>query len=80
MRRFHSWLLGAGSRIERGLSRADRRDMAWCWNVPVPSPEVTGEVYVALMADGTYFQDWCLIVAFNGKHVIGWQWAEKENK
>ncbi|MFC5369447.1 transposase [Arcanobacterium bovis] len=32
------------------------------------------------MADGTYFQDWRLIVAFNGHHVIGWQWAEKENK
>lgn len=32
------------------------------------------------MLDGTYFQDWCLIVAFNGQHVRGWQWCERENK
>lgn len=31
------------------------------------------------MIDGTYLASWCLLVASNGSHVIGWQWAHKEN-
>lgn len=54
--------------------------MDWCWNVEVPQPVVTGEVYNTLMIDGTYMSSWCVLVAFNGKHVLGWQWADKENK
>lgn len=31
------------------------------------------------MIDGTYLASWCLLIASNGSHVIGWQWADKEN-
>ena len=31
------------------------------------------------MIDGTYFHSWCLLVATNATHVIGWQWTAREN-
>lgn len=30
------------------------------------------------MLDGTYFNDWCVLVAYTGNHVIGWQWCDRE--
>lgn len=80
MNLFISWILGAGSRAEKNITRTQRRSLSWCWNVEVPQPEVTGEVYTTLMVDGTYLQGWCLIVVYNGTHVVGWQWADKETK
>lgn len=77
---FISWLLSPGSRKDKSITQAKRRSMDWCWNVEVPQPVVTGEVYNTLMIDGTYMSGWCILVAFNGKHVLGWQWADKENK
>ena len=32
------------------------------------------------MLDATYFQGWCLLVAYTGKHVIAWQWCDQEKK
>ncbi|HLR55257.1 MAG TPA: IS1249 family transposase [Actinomycetales bacterium] len=61
-------------------SRSIRRRFAWCWNIEIPQPPVTGEIYRQIIVDGTYFQGWCLLVAHNGKHVIGWQWCDRENK
>lgn len=30
------------------------------------------------MLDGTYLQDWCLLIAYDGHHVIDWCWADQE--
>jgi len=46
----------------------------------VPQPVVTGEIYGQIIVDGTYFQGWCLLIAHNGKHVIAWQWCDRESK
>ena len=40
----------------------------------------TGEIYRQILVDGTYFGSWCLLIAHNGTHVIGWQWAGSESK
>jgi hypothetical protein len=32
------------------------------------------------MLDGTYFNGWCVLIAFNGQHVIDWQWCDTEKK
>ena len=32
------------------------------------------------MLDGTYLQGWCLLIAFSGQHVLGWQWCDRESK
>lgn len=32
------------------------------------------------MLDGTYFQSWCLLIAFDGRYVIDWQWCDREKK
>ncbi len=32
------------------------------------------------MLDGTYFQNWCLLIATNGHHVLDWQWCDREKK
>lgn len=30
------------------------------------------------MLDGTYFNDYCVLVAYNGAHVVGWQFCDGE--
>lgn len=30
------------------------------------------------MLDGTYFNDYCVLVAYNGTHVVGWQFCDRE--
>lgn len=77
--RFVAWLLGNSTEAERGITRRQRDAMAWCWNVPVPHPHHNGVIHDAIMIDDTYFATWCLLVAYNGSHVIAWQWAEREN-
>lgn len=57
-----------------------RATTAWCWNIQVPQPAVTGEILASVMLDGTYFQGWCLLIAYCGQHVLGWQWCDKESK
>jgi hypothetical protein len=44
----------------------------------VPQAPVTGEIHPVLMLDGTYFNGWCVLVAYSGSHVIAWQWCDRE--
>ena len=78
---FHDWLLGPAPQAAMGGSgRSFRAATIWCWNIRVPQPVSTGEVDQVLMLDGTYFQDWCVIIASTGEHVRGWQWCNQESK
>lgn len=64
----------------RGWSLATfRRRLAWCWQVEVLPPKPTGQVHDYLQIDGTYFNSWCLLIAFDGTQVVSWQWCEREN-
>lgn len=63
-----------------GTGRSFRASINWCWNIEVPQPGATGEVHQVVMLDGTYFQDWCLLIAYTGTHVIAWQWCDEEKK
>ena len=80
--RFVAWLLGKQSQADTGgrTDRTFRRHIAWCWGIPVPQPAVTGEIYRQIIVDGTYFATWCVLIAHNGSHVIGWQWCASESK
>ena len=63
-----------------GAGRAFRRRVSWCWQVPVPHPPVTGEVFPQVFIDGLYLSGgWTLLVARNPTHVIAWQWAGSES-
>lgn len=78
---FVDWILGPTPQRSRGgTGRSFRASTAWCWNVAVPQPVTTGEVFDWVMLDGTYLQGWCLLIAFAGKHVLGWQWCDRESK
>lgn len=70
---FIDWLLGAASQRSHGggTERSFRDGTGWCWNIEVPQPTVSGEVYPTIMLDGTYMQGWCLLIAFSGKRVLG---------
>lgn len=80
---FVDYVVGKRSQHEidrTATGRSTRRRFAWCWDVVVPQPRRTGEVHRQVLVDGTYFQSWCLLVAYDGQYVIGWQWCETENK
>ncbi len=79
---FIQWVLGPASQRRRGggTGRSFRASTTWCWNIEVPQPVVTGEVFPVVMLDGTYLQGWCLLIAYNGTHVLGWQWCDRESK
>lgn len=78
---FIDWVLGsAPQRSFGGTGRSFRATTRWCWNILVAQPSVTGEVFSTVMLDGTYLQGWCLLIAYNGRHVLGWQWCDRESK
>lgn len=79
---FHQWVLGSASQrsLDGGTGRSFRSSTSWCWRIRVPRPVVTGEIDRVLMLDGTYLQDWCLLIAFTGQYVRGWQWCDRETK
>lgn len=82
MKAFTAWILGKNSQAQTGggTGRSFRSRITWCWDIEVPQPGVTGEIYRQILVDGTYFGSWCLLIAHNGSHVIGWQWAASESK
>jgi hypothetical protein len=78
---FHAWLLkGERPPASAGSDRTLRRRLSWCWRIEVPPPQPTGELHDVVMLDGTYFQDWCLLIATDGHHVLDWQWCDREKK
>lgn len=32
-----------------------------------------------IIVDGTYFNGWCVLIAFDGTYVLGWQWCDRES-
>ena len=79
---FLTYILGKLSQAEisGNTGRGLRRRFAWCWTVPTPAIEITGEVYRQLFIDGIYLPyHWCLLVAHNGNHVVARQWCRREN-
>ncbi|MGG5173786.1 IS1249 family transposase [Pseudarthrobacter sp. J1763] len=81
LRAFITWLLGSGSQASfGGTGRSFRAAVQWCWQIPVTPPAPTGEVHDQIMLDGTYFNGWCVLIAFTGTHVLDWQWCDQEKK
>lgn len=78
---FIKWLLEGYSVKQLGIAKTSfATKCAWCWQVRVPKPQVTGEIYDQILLDGIYLPyNWCLITATNGKQVIDWQWCQREN-
>lgn len=78
---FHAWLLqGQDQQDLAGSTRSFRRRTQWCWRIEVPSPIPTGEIHDVVMVDGTYFQNWCVLIATDGHDVLDWQWCDYEKK
>ncbi|WP_271396320.1 IS1249 family transposase [Neomicrococcus lactis] len=78
---FLTWILGTQSQAAMaGSARGFRKRIQWCWRVEVPPPVPTGVVHHQLMLDGTYFNGWCVLIAYNGQHVVDWQWCDREKK
>lgn len=79
---FLSYLLGKLSQTEisGNTGRGLRRQWAWCWTIPTPPIQITGEVYDQVFIDGIYLPyNWCLLIAHNGHHVLARQWCHREN-
>lgn len=78
---FRRWLLEGYSVNELGVAKTSFANKThWCWQVEVPKPSVTGEVYNQVLVDGIYLAyGWCLITATNGEKIIDWQWCQREN-
>ena len=69
--KFLAWLLQGRAPTDLSSSaRTFRRETRWCWNIQVPLPAPTTEPHTLLMLDGTYFQCWCLLIAFDGQYVV----------
>lgn len=78
---FLDWLLdGKNPSDLAGSARSFRRKTAWCWRIQVPPPVPTGQIHDVVMLDGTYFHNWCLLIATDTNHVIDWQWCDREKK
>ena len=81
---FHTYISGKasqGATDGTATGRSLRRELAWCWNVPVPKPTATGEIYDRLFLDGTQIAyGWTFLIACNQVgQVVAWQWAASEN-
>lgn len=78
---FIKWLLEGYSVNQLGIAKTSfTTKTAWCWQIEVPKPQVTGEIYDQILLDGIYLPyNWCLITATNGKQIIDWQWCQREN-
>ncbi|NWN87699.1 MAG: IS1249 family transposase [Micrococcaceae bacterium] len=74
---FFNWLF-TGQMPDHISAKTFHRRTAWCWNITPPQPEPTGEIHRYLMLDGTYFNGYCVLVAYNGAHVVGWQYCDRE--
>ncbi|MCI2267230.1 IS1249 family transposase [Sediminivirga luteola] len=79
---FLHWLLGPAGVAHLDTPRTTfHRRTQWCWNIPVAPPAATGQIHRQLILDGTYFQGWCVLVAYTGPggYVLDWQWCDRES-
>lgn len=63
---------------DTSTGRSTRRRFAWCWKVPTPPLEITGEVYDQVFMDGIHLAyNGVLLIAVN-EHgpLVAYQWAE----
>src|SRR5690625_7597950 len=74
---FLDWLF-TGTKPTQFSAKTFHRRIAWCWSITPPPPEPTGEIHRYLMLDGTYFNGYCVLVAYNGTHVVAWQFCDRE--
>ncbi len=37
-------------------------------------------IHHQIILDGTYFNSWCVLIAYTGTHVVDWQWCDHEKK
>ncbi|WP_418906632.1 IS1249 family transposase [Glutamicibacter endophyticus] len=75
---FYQWATGKQPAARWGTSRATfQRTTAWCWSVH-PTLEPTGEIHRYLMLDGTYVNGFCVLTAYNGRHITDWQFCDRE--
>lgn len=74
---FLDWLF-TGTMPTHISQRSFYRRTAWCWKITPPIPGPTGEIHRYLMLDGTYFNGYCVLVAYNGTYVVGWQFCDRE--
>ena len=75
---FIAWLTSNQPRGDFATStRTFTRHTHWCWTV-TPTLTPTGEIHDQIMLDGTYFNGWCVLIAYTGTHVIDWQWCDYE--
>ncbi|WP_209323989.1 IS1249 family transposase [Brevibacterium renqingii] len=75
---FIAWLTSTQPRGDFATStRTFTRKIQWYWTV-TPRVAPTGEVHDQIMLDGTYFNGWCVLIAYTGTHVIDWQWCDQE--
>lgn len=68
-KRFHTYIGGKASQAETDgtlTGRTLRRELSWCWKVPVPRPPATGEIHDQVFLDGTQIAyRWTLLIAAN---------------
>ncbi|MGC3023514.1 transposase-like zinc-binding domain-containing protein, partial [Brevibacterium sp. FAM 24630] len=63
---FIAWLTSTQPRGDFATStRTFTRKIQWCWNV-TPRVVLTGEIHDQIMLDGTYFNGWCVLIAYTG--------------
>lgn len=74
---FINWLF-TGRKPTHISAKTFQRRTRWCWQVTPPPPEPTGEIHRYLMLDGTYFNRYCALVAYNGTDVVSWQFCDRE--
>lgn len=80
---FLAWIKGKESKGEvdgTRTGRTARRQFSWCWNVPIPKPPVTGEIFDEVFLDGNYLpHHWCILLARSSTGpVTTWQWCNTE--
>ena len=66
----------------QGVSRSTlARRLDWCWQIPTPPVESTGEIYDQIFLDGIYLNEgWTLLCGVNNHgFVVAHQWATSEN-
>ena len=78
-----AWIKGKESQGEvdgTRTGRTARRQFSWCWNVPIPKPPVTGEIFDEVFLDGNYLpHHWCILLARSSTGpVTTWQWCNTE--
>ncbi|WP_313286091.1 IS1249 family transposase [Corynebacterium vitaeruminis] len=86
---FYAWITSTLS-LDRfaALHKSTRTTLArrfyWCWLIQPTYWIDPNRIYDQIFIDGTYFghgtHSYCLLVAYDGDHVICWHWCHRETK